>query len=62
MVDIKNCGTPEDKAPQFITTSFRKEMVEVANKVVAVAMVNNASRTASIGKEEAMDFITKTDV
>ena len=28
MVDLKNRGTPEDKAPQFITTSFRKEMVE----------------------------------
>ena len=62
MVDLKNRGTPQDKAPQFITTSFRKELVEVANKVVGVAMVNNASRIASIGREEAMDFITSTDV
>jgi chromosome segregation ATPase len=62
MVDLKNRGTPEDKAPQFITTSFRKEMVEVANKVIGVAMVNNASRIALIGREEAMDFITRTDV
>ena len=62
LVDLKNRGTPQDKAPQFITTSFRKEMVEVANKVVGVAMVNNASRIASIGREEAMDFITRTDV
>ena len=54
---FRDCPTFKDKAPQFITTSFRKEFVQGADKVIGVAMQNNASRTVPLSREEAIEFI-----
>ena len=50
-------GQENKKSPQFIITTFRKELVQNANKVLGMAMVNNASRVQEMTKEEALDFI-----
>lgn len=46
---------------QFITTTFRRELVEHSNKIIGVNMLNGASRSLTLSKREALDFITQTD-
>ena len=61
LTNLKNDSTSDDKkAPQFITTSFRRELVEVADKVIHVSMSNSASKTMTVTKEQAMQFIQDT--
>jgi len=49
--------TEEGKAPQFITTTFRCELVEQADACIGVAAANNASRTFALENSEALEFI-----
>ncbi|KAL1558286.1 Structural maintenance of chromosomes protein 3 [Salvia divinorum] len=42
---------------QFITTTFRQELVKVADKIYGVTHKNRVSRVNVITKEDALDFI-----
>ncbi|XP_058098866.1 structural maintenance of chromosomes protein 3 [Magnolia sinica] len=42
---------------QFITTTFRPELVKVADKIYGVTHKNRVSRVDVVSKEEALDFI-----
>eukprot|EP00268_Persea_americana_P042287 TRINITY_DN4231_c0_g1_i4.p1 TRINITY_DN4231_c0_g1~~TRINITY_DN4231_c0_g1_i4.p1 ORF type:complete len:1205 (+),score=296.67 TRINITY_DN4231_c0_g1_i4:283-3897(+) len=42
---------------QFITTTFRPELVKVADKIYGVTHRNRVSRVDVVSKEEALDFI-----
>ena len=42
---------------QFICTTFRPEMVQVADKCYAVSFVNASSRIDVFGREGALDFV-----
>jgi structural maintenance of chromosome 3 (chondroitin sulfate proteoglycan 6) len=42
---------------QFITTTFRQELVKVSDKIYGVTHKNRVSRVNVISKEEALDFI-----
>ncbi|XP_062171710.1 structural maintenance of chromosomes protein 3 [Alnus glutinosa] len=42
---------------QFITTTFRQELVKVADKIYGVTHKNRVSRVNVVSKEEALDFI-----
>lgn len=44
-------------ATQFITTTFRPELVKVADRVYGVTHKNRVSRVDVITKEEALHFI-----
>jgi structural maintenance of chromosome 3 (chondroitin sulfate proteoglycan 6) len=47
------------KSPQFIVTTFRRELVDRADKVIGVSIANNASRITNMNKEDAIQFITR---
>lgn len=42
---------------QFITTTFRQELVRVADKIYGVTHRNRVSHVDVISKENALDFI-----
>jgi structural maintenance of chromosome 3 (chondroitin sulfate proteoglycan 6) len=42
---------------QFITTTFRPELVKVADKLYGVTHKNRVSRVNVVSKEDALDFI-----
>lgn len=42
---------------QFITTTFRPELVKVADKIYGVTHKNRVSRVDVVTKEDALDFI-----
>lgn len=42
---------------QFITTTFRPELVKVADKIYGVTHKNRVSRVNVVSKEEALEFI-----
>lgn len=42
---------------QFITTTFRQELVKVADKIYGVTHKNRVSRVNVVSREEALDFI-----
>ncbi|XP_047317733.1 structural maintenance of chromosomes protein 3 isoform X2 [Impatiens glandulifera] len=42
---------------QFITTTFRPELVKVADKIYGVTHKNRVSRVNVVGKDEAIEFI-----
>ncbi|OAY46513.1 structural maintenance of chromosomes protein 3 [Manihot esculenta] len=42
---------------QFITTTFRSELVKVADKIYGVTHKNRVSRVNVVSKEDALDFI-----
>lgn len=44
---------------QFITTTFRPELVKVANKIYGVIHSNRVSRVKVISEEEALEFINQ---
>eukprot|EP00850_Spirogloea_muscicola_P012247 SM000078S22106 [mRNA] locus=s78:418815:427691:- [translate_table: standard] len=46
-----------DKEMQFITTTFRPELVNVADKVYAVSHRNRVSRVDVVSREDALHFI-----
>ena len=46
------------EAPQFITTTFRRELMENADKVIGVTMRQKTSHLWEMEKHEALDFIT----
>lgn len=45
------------QSAQFILTTFRPEMIAIANKFYGVTFANRISRIQSITKEAAMEFI-----
>ena len=47
----------EEKSPQFITTTFRRELVDASDKTIGLQMVNNASRVKNMTKEDALKFV-----
>jgi structural maintenance of chromosome 3 (chondroitin sulfate proteoglycan 6) len=44
---------------QFITTTFRPELVKVADKIYGVTHKNRVSHVNVVSKEEALDFIER---
>ena len=44
---------------QFITTTFRPEMLANADKFYGVTFSNKVSRISAISKEDALNFITQ---
>lgn len=42
---------------QFITTTFRPELVKVADKIYSVSHKNRVSKVAVVSREGALDFI-----
>ncbi|XP_073140120.1 structural maintenance of chromosomes protein 3 [Henckelia pumila] len=42
---------------QFITTTFRPELVKVADKIYGVTHANRVSRVNVVSKEDALDFV-----
>lgn len=42
---------------QFITTTFRPELVKVADKIYGVTHKNRVSHVNVVSKEQALDFI-----
>ena len=56
LIDTKsNAESP----PQFITTTFRRELMENADKVIGVTMMHKASHIKVLDSQEAMEFITQ---
>jgi len=47
----------EDAPAQFITTTFRNELVSVANKCYGIALLNKVSNIYPLEKQEAMNFV-----
>jgi len=47
----------DDKDTQFITTTFRPELVKVADKIYSVTHKNKVSRVNVVSKDIALDFI-----
>ena len=45
------------KEAQFITTTFRPELLEHANKFYGVKFRNKVSHTECVTREEAYDFV-----
>ena len=45
------------KEAQFITTTFRAEMVEVATRWHGIALQGGSSKIVELGKEEALGFV-----
>lgn len=48
----------EDAPAQFITTTFRNELVSVANKCYGIALLNKVSNIYPLEKQEALNFVT----
>jgi structural maintenance of chromosome 3 (chondroitin sulfate proteoglycan 6) len=46
-----------NKAAQFICTTFRPEMVQVAEKCYGVTYTNKTSSIDVVSNEDAMDFV-----
>jgi structural maintenance of chromosome 3 (chondroitin sulfate proteoglycan 6) len=44
---------------QFITTTFRPELVEVADKIYGVTHKNRVSRVNVISENDALEFINQ---
>jgi structural maintenance of chromosome 3 (chondroitin sulfate proteoglycan 6) len=44
---------------QFITTTFRPELVKVADKIYGVTHKNRASRVNVISENDALEFINQ---
>ena len=44
---------------QFITTTFRPELVKVSDKIYAVEHKNRVSRVNVVSKDDALDFIER---
>lgn len=42
---------------QFITTTFRPELVKVSDKIYGVTHKNRVSRVSVVDKEKALDFV-----
>ena len=58
LLDSKQSKAAEEgKAPQYITTTFRRELVERADACIGMSAVNNASRTFDMEIAEAVEFI-----
>jgi structural maintenance of chromosome 3 (chondroitin sulfate proteoglycan 6) len=53
----KQAHDPNNPA-QFITTTFRPEMVDVADKHYGIALVNKASNIYPLNKSDATNFVT----
>mmetsp|Transcript_23269 Transcript_23269/g.34155 ORF Transcript_23269/g.34155 Transcript_23269/m.34155 type:complete len:1343 (-) Transcript_23269:210-4238(-) len=53
----KQASSPESPA-QFITTTFRQELVGVANKYYGIALQNKNSRIYALDKRDALTFVT----
>lgn len=53
----RQANAPGPQRAQFITTTFRAELVEVADKVYGVRMQNKVSRFERLNHEEGMEFI-----
>ena len=47
-----------DAPAQFITTTFRPELVEVASKCYGIALINKVSNIYPLDKRDAQDFVT----
>lgn len=47
----------DTETTQFITTTFRQELVKVSDKIYGVTHSNRVSRVNVISKEEALNFI-----
>ncbi len=50
-----------DIAPQFITTTFRKDLVENADNIVKVSMFHGASKIEVLDRKDALEFIVQQD-
>ena len=50
------------KAPQFVTTTFRRELMERADKVIGVSMLHKTSHLEVLERQPALEFITHIDV
>ena len=53
----KQVNSPDAPA-QFITTTFRPELVEVASKCYGIALINKVSNIYPLDKSDAQDFVT----
>ena len=53
----KQVNSPDAPA-QFITTTFRPELVEVASKCYGIALINKVSNIYPLDKSDAEDFVT----
>lgn len=53
----KQVSSPDAPA-QFITTTFRPELVAVANKWYGIALMNKVSNIIPLAKQEAQNFVT----
>lgn len=53
----KQVDSPDAPA-QFITTTFRPELVEVASKCYGIALINKVSNIYPLDKRDAQDFVT----
>jgi structural maintenance of chromosome 3 (chondroitin sulfate proteoglycan 6) len=47
-----------DAPAQFITTTFRPELVQVASKCYGIALINKVSNIYPLDKRDAQDFVT----
>ena len=54
---IRRQARDEDSPAQFITTTFRSELVEVADKCFGIQFQNKISRMVPMPKSEALEFI-----
>ncbi|KAL8144070.1 hypothetical protein V2J09_017102 [Rumex salicifolius] len=47
----------DQASTQFITTTFRQELVKVADRIYGVTLKNRVSKVNCVSKDEALDFI-----
>ena len=58
LVNCKEDGIAEEET-QFITTTFRRELMERADKIIGVTMMRKASQVQVLDRQEGLDFITQ---
>ncbi|CAM9776742.1 unnamed protein product, partial [Heterosigma akashiwo] len=54
---IQQQARDEDNPAQFITSTFRPELVSVADKTYGISHQNKVSNINPLGKEDALDFV-----
>ena len=59
LINCKEGLNEDQEPPQFITTTFRRELMERADKIIGVTMVRKASKIRELDRQEGLDFITE---
>lgn len=59
---IQRQASSEDSPAQFITTTFRPEMVRVADRCYGISLQNKVSSVDVLDRETALEFVRELQV